>query len=120
MKNAKLSFIAVMAVVPALVMAESTISEKSVTFAGERSARKVCKAVMRDDPIRLRRILRDYQSTLVYAHSFKLTDHAIAGSYSCNGLPLAAFSEQMGAANTAYFLRTGKIAIEPAVASSGN
>lgn len=114
----KIFLVPIVILASSTALAQSTLSAKSVKYAGQSLAKQACRAVVSDDPVRLRRVLKDYRSSVAFSYTMKLNGNAIAGSFTCNGLALAPFSEQIGAQFVGNFLRTGEVSIEPVVASS--
>lgn len=108
MKMRNILLLAVIAALPASVSADSFLSEDSVTFRGELNARKVCKAVVYDDPEKLNAIFKQDLRRNLYRYQRAIRDRAMGENYFCNDLSLLPFADQIGAVKVSGYLRKGK------------
>jgi hypothetical protein len=108
---------ATLAFVPTLLLADSTISDREVTYHGDITAQRVCESVVNDDSARLNRLLRDYRDTLVYRYRFTEAS-AVAGDFGCNDLALLPFADKIGAQNISNYLRGGVVTMEELISAA--
>jgi hypothetical protein len=109
MKIRNILLLSVIAALSTSVSADSFLSEKSVKYSGELNARKVCKAVVHDDPEKLEKIFRQDLSSNVFRYSsHHVRNRFIEESYVCNDLALLPFADQIGAVNVSGYLRKGR------------
>ena len=76
MKIRNILLISAIAALPTSVSADSFLSEKSVKYSGETTARKVCKAVVHDDPGKLDMLFRQDLSRDIYRYSRRAKNRA--------------------------------------------
>lgn len=107
-----------LAVLPLSAGASSPAGEKAVKYQGAGAAVSVCKSVVADDPERLRQLLHQHRSAMVASYRYDLNSPAVAGSYTCNDMELAAFADEVGADDIASFLNKGYVEMEEIYSSA--
>lgn len=118
MKTFVKALIAVAAILPVSLMADSSLSGREVKLIGDSTAKLVCGSVIDDDAQRLQQTLKVYRRTILYGNRFALNSHAVAGSFTCNKLALLPFAEEIGSSNVSNFLRGGVVIMEELVSST--
>ena len=88
-------------------LAEPTTEPAGYRFTGDRTAVRICRAIAQDDTRQLQRALRDIRSNSVGGYRFSAISPQIAGSVTCNGMSLEAFSQTVGANYVASYLANG-------------
>ena len=108
MKIRNILLLSVFAALPTSGSADSFLSDKSIKYSGESTARKVCKAVVHDAPEKLDSIFKQDLRNNVYRYSSDVRNRIMVGeSYFCNDLALLPFADQIGAANVSDYLTSG-------------
>lgn len=88
-------------------------------YTGNNLARQVCKAVVDDDVPKLRLALRTYKQSLAHSYTFDLDGRDLARDFTCNGMDVQEFSQQVGALTVAGFLNGTSQPSDAQVAASG-
>lgn len=111
-----LTSLAVLAAAPSLVLAEPAGAAR---YSGNALASQICKAVVDDDPAKLRMLLRSYRQSVAHGYRFDLsTPGGIAQDFTCNNYDLQQFSARVGAQKVTAYFAGDAAAVQSQVAAS--
>ena len=103
---------------PAPLVADSLYTDEEVQYRGERSATRVCEAIVEDDARQLNVLLKEVKRRTLMGYRFDTRSYAIAGSVTCNGLGLMVFADEIGADSVSSYLRGGVVTMEELVTTT--
>jgi hypothetical protein len=130
MKGTNVILIVLLAGLPGLALSEGAGNSSyvggnpakqpgNISYVGDNLAKQVCTAVVNDNVRKLRLALLTYKQSLAHRYTFDTAGRQVLRDFTCNGMDVQSFSQQVGATKVASFISGAVQAPDAQVAASG-